>query len=131
MMIKKLLFGLLLLSTTAFPVAAHAQPVDVFKDVCDSKARDSSVCEDAKAKGNPIFGPQGIITRIANLLSILIGIAAIVGIIFAAIKMATSGNNPQEVTQARDLIIYAIVGLVLAAIAQALVRLVLFNVTFN
>lgn len=105
-----------------------AQPVNVFEDVCRGTAKDSSVCQDAKPKGNPLFGPQGIITSIANILTILVGIAAVAGIIVAAIKMITNGNNPQEVSQARDLIIYAIVGLVLAALAQALVRLVLNRV---
>lgn len=127
---KRLILALTVLGTLTFaPAGVFAQqPVDVFKDVCDSQARNSSVCEDVKPKGNPIFGPQGIITSIANILTILVGVAAIIGIIVAAVKMITNSNNPQEVSQARDLIIYAIVGLVLAALAQALVRLVLNKV---
>ncbi len=128
-MIRKIILSFSTLLVFAAPTAiVSAQPVDLFNEVCNGRASDSSVCEDTKAKGNPIFGPRGIITKVANMLSILIGIAAVLGIIFAAIKMATNGNNPQEVTQARDLIIYAVVGLVLAAMAQALIRMVLVKI---
>lgn len=131
---KKLILSLLTLAALTLPVSVTAQPVEVFHDVCNSAASGSSVCEDARAKEgnpNPIFGPSGIITKIANLLSILIGVAAVIGIIFAAVKMATNGNNPQEVSEARDLILYAVVGLVLAAAAQALIRLVLYNINLG
>lgn len=128
-----IIFSTLFLTPAVAVSAAEnvSDPVQLFNRVCEGRASDSSVCEDAKSNSNPLFGPTGIITKIANLLSILVGIAAVIGIILAGVKMAIHGNNPQEVSQARDLVIYAVAGLVLAAMAQALVRLVLFNIRFN
>lgn len=108
----------------------QAQNVDLFKDVCKENNDQSSVCKDAdlKPNQNPLYGPNGIITTIVNLLSIVVGIAAVIGFIAAGIKFATSSGNSQEVDKARELIIYAVVGLVLALLAQTIVRAVLFKI---
>lgn len=129
---KKLLALIASAAIVLVPATALAQSnVELFHEVCKQKPN-SSVCKDADLDGqNPLYGPNGVITSIANILSILIGIAAVIGIIVAAIKMITNGNNPQEVSQARDLVIYAIIGLILAAAAQGLVRLVLQRIFFD
>lgn len=132
---KKKILALIVTATvllTPTVVLAQSKPnVNVFHEVCKQQPS-SSVCEDAKLDGkNPLYGPDGVITSIANILSIIIGIAAVIGIIVAAIKMITNGNNPQEVSQARDLIVYAVIGLILAAAAQGLVRLVLQRIFFD
>ncbi len=99
--------------------------MDVLKDACKNN-RGAAACQDKNLGGkNPIFGSEGILTKIINLVSILVGIAAVISIIVGAFKLITSGYNAQEVTTARELIIYALVGLILAAVAQLIVRLVL------
>mgnify|MGYP001611949879 FL=1 len=132
-MIKNLIISLSLLSTLLMPVAVFAQgSVDILDDICRKKP-DAPACVDRvgdskKADQNPIYGPNGIITKIVNVLSIIVGIAAVIAIITAGIKFITSGSTPQEVTRSRELVIYAIVGLILAASAQIIVRYVLANV---
>lgn len=126
MMIKKFicLFFLLFLFLPASAEAAGK--VDIFNDVCKQQPQ-SSVCTDAKngKTGNPVYGPDGIITKIVNLLSIIVGVAAVIGIIVAGIRFITSGSNPQDANNARELVIYSVLGLLLAAIAQILVRVIL------
>lgn len=133
-MIKKILSAAGLLIFMLLPIyTVSAQPVDVFHEACNlSGASSSTACETKQeinqSKRNPIYGPDGIITKVVDILTILVGIAAVIGIISAGLKFVTSGDNPQEVSQARDLVIYALVALIVAALAQALVRLVLFDI---
>jgi hypothetical protein len=136
MMIKRFF---LLISMLLVPFAAAQTPVyavDVFdKNVCSRpQSSGSTVCQDKAQRDdgngntqNPLFGPQGVLTKIINLLSVVVGIAAIIMIIWAGMRMVTSGTNPQDVSNARERIIYAAIALVVAAVAQVLVRYVIGN----
>lgn len=131
-MLRKLIITISLMTTTLIPVAASAASVDILDDVCN-KQPTAAACEDRVGNSknnnqNPIYGPDGIITKIVNVISIIVAIAAVISIIVAGIKFITSGSDPQQVTQARELVIYAIVGLIVAAFAQIMVRYVLANV---
>lgn len=55
----------------------------------------------------------------------ILGAVAIIIIMISAIKFATSGGDPQATTKARQTIIYALVGLVVAIAAEAAVILLL------
>lgn len=77
---------------------------------------------------NPIIGPNGVLTRVINLLSIVVGIAAVLSIIISALRLTLSGGDPNSVSSARRGILYAVIGLVIAAIAQLLVRFILSKV---
>jgi hypothetical protein len=60
---------------------------------------------------------QGIICLIANVLSVtitLIGITAFVMFVFASFKWMMAGTNSKNVESARNTIVYAVAGLVLA-----------------
>ena len=64
-----------------------------------------------------------------NLLSIIVGIAAVIMIIFGGFKYITSGGKQESVTSAKNTILYAIVGLVIVALAQVIVHFVLTEST--
>jgi hypothetical protein len=124
--IKLFVFSTLMLAFTAG--GAHkVEAADVFNKVCQEKPN-STVCQDKEGGGNPIFGPAGILTKIVNIVTMLVGIAAVIMIILGGIKLITSGSNPQDVTVAREMILYAIVAVVIASLAQAIVRLFLNKV---
>jgi succinate dehydrogenase/fumarate reductase cytochrome b subunit len=69
------------------------------------------------------------IADIVNLLTAVIGIAAVIAIIYAGSRLVASGGNPEGVKTAKNTIIYAIVGLVLVALAQAIVHFVINGVS--
>jgi hypothetical protein len=50
-------------------------------------------------------------------------------IIVGGLRLVLSGGNPQTVTSARDSIIYALVGIVIAVLAQVIVVFVLDNIS--
>lgn len=114
---------LLVVSFLSFTMAVPAHAEDPFAEVCKGQANNSSVCKDKELNGaNPLWGKDGIITNLINLMSIIAGIAAVIIIIVGGLRFVTGGNNPQEVQQARNLIIYAVVGLIVVASAQLIVR---------
>lgn len=79
----------------------------------------------AGQEGNPLFGVDGVLTSVIEWLTAIVGVASVIMIIIGAIRYITSGGQPQSAESARNTIIYAIIGLVVSLIAQAIVVLVL------
>lgn len=69
-----------------------------------------------------------IVTVIVNIFSIIVGIVAVIMIIWGGFKYITSGGDSGNITSAKNTIIYAILGLVIVALAQFLVQFVLERV---
>lgn len=72
-----------------------------------------------------LFGAGGVITTITNTLLFIAGALAVIMIIIGGLRYATSGGNASAVTAAKNTILYAIVGLVVAFLAFAAVNFVL------
>lgn len=72
---------------------------------------------------------EDTIETVINIISILVGIAAVIMIIIAGFQYITSGGDSGKVSSAKNSIIYAIVGLVVVALAQSIVKFVLNRIT--
>lgn len=70
-------------------------------------------------------GVQRAVSAALRILSIIVGIAAVIMVVVAGLKYITSGGDSSNVASAKNTLIYAIVGLVIAGLAQAIVRFVL------
>jgi flagellar biosynthesis protein FlhB len=143
---KQLLIGGLLLAMI-IPFLLVAQPtsadssVDVLNNyngsgVCNQPLssypnnKRPAICADNTTNGtNPIFGPNGIVAVVVRILSVIVGVVAIIFIIVQGIKMSASGGDPQAVASARSGLIYAIIGLVVAVLAQVFVDFVIGKLT--
>jgi hypothetical protein len=68
---------------------------------------------------------NNLVAVIVNILSIVVGITAIIMIIVAGFNFVTSGGDSNKVSSARSTILYAVIGLVIVALAQFIVRFVL------
>jgi len=69
------------------------------------------------------------IHRIINVLSVIIGVVAVIMIIVGGFRYITSGGSPDATKSARQTIIYAIIGLIVVALAQAIAKFVLSEAT--
>ena len=82
----------------------------------------------ASSSGN-CAGAQGslntLITNILNVFSWVVGIVAVLMIIIAGFRYIVSGGESGGVTGAKNAILFAIVGIVIVAIAQIVVQFVL------
>jgi hypothetical protein len=116
--------SLLALSLVGASMPAHAA---LFEGSVDEACRGTSLdgspghCEEEQAtrKINHAVA-QGI-----EIFSFVIGVIAVIMIIISAIRFVTSGGDPSTVNSAKNSIIYSIVGLVIAVLAQVIVRFVL------
>ncbi len=70
-----------------------------------------------------------VIKLVVNILSVIAGVAAVVMIVVGGLKYITSGGDTSKVAGAKTSILYAIVGLVIVALAQVIVRFVLNKAT--
>jgi hypothetical protein len=75
--------------------------------------------------GSITSGISSLAAKIVKLFSIVVGVISVVMIIFAGFKYVTSGGESSNVSGAKNTLVYAIVGLIIVALAQLIVRYVL------
>lgn len=85
----------------------------------------------AHGDGQPtdLFGTGGVLSMITDTLLFIIGALSVIMIIIGGLRYVTSGGNPSSVTAAKNTILYAIVGLVIAFLAYAVINFVLGSLT--
>jgi multisubunit Na+/H+ antiporter MnhB subunit len=72
-----------------------------------------------------LFGDTGIFKTITNVLLFIIGAISVIMLIIGGIRYVVSGGDSGAVTSAKNTILYAIVGIVVALLAYALVNFVI------
>lgn len=92
------------------------------KEICEGSGGtwDGSQCV---RDGDPgLFGPGGLFEKIANALLFIVGALSVVMLIVGGIRYVTSGGDSNAVQGAKNTILYAIVGIVVAFLAFAAVN---------
>lgn len=69
-----------------------------------------------------------VVRNIIHLLSIIIGIVAVIMIMVAGFKYVTANGDSGNLNSAKNTLIYAVIGLIIVALAQFIVKFVLDNV---
>lgn len=72
-----------------------------------------------------IFGNSGIFSTVTNILLFLIGVLSVIMLIIGGLRYVLSGGNSTAVTAAKNTILYAIVGVVVAILAYAIIHFVI------
>jgi beta-lactamase regulating signal transducer with metallopeptidase domain len=138
-MIKKLKLVILSLSSLLFIAAPLAIAIPTYADtsttatndiqnnLCQGSNLDVSTTSNTCAATVPDAGTSVTTTikKIINILSVVIGAVAVVMIIIGGFRYVTSGGNAESTKSARQTIVYAIVGLIIVALAQIIVHFVL------
>lgn len=68
-----------------------------------------------------------IIATVINILSLIVGAAAVIMVIIGGLRYIISSGDSNASNSARNTIIYALVGLAIASLAQVLVHFVLYK----
>ncbi len=124
MSIKQRIGGLIVGAITVFalvaaPIAApsvYAAPIDELKKGATSTGGDAKPLEK-------------YIGDIVNIIVFIIGAISVLMIVIGGLRYVTSGGDSSSVTSAKNTILYAIVGLVVAIMAYAIVNFVLKALT--
>ena len=87
----------------------------------------SEGAEVAKPDGAPteLIGPDGIFTQITNTMLYIVGVVSVVMLIWGGLRYVISGGDSKKVTDAKNTILYAIIGLIVAILAYAIVNFIL------
>lgn len=101
-------------------VPSSVGAVNAIADTCSQAInKDTVLC---KAQGDSIKTTIGIVV---NTLLFLIGVASVIVIIIGAITYTTSAGSADAIKRAKDMILYAVVGVIIALSAYAIVNWVL------
>jgi len=133
----KKIINRILLSASAFalmlaPGALVAAPALAQADI------DGNLCaganlevgnEDCSSDGDPAEKVNTLIADVINIFSLVVGVVSVIMIIIGGLKYITSGGDSGNVSGAKNTILYAIIGLVVVALAQVIVRFVLERAT--
>lgn len=87
--------------------------------------------EMARADGMPsdLIGPNGVFTQITNTVLYVVGIISVVMLIYGGLRYVISGGDSKKVTDAKNTILYAIIGLIISILAFAIVNFVINAIT--
>jgi TRAP-type C4-dicarboxylate transport system permease small subunit len=116
--LKNMLISLVAITGLAL-VAVPAGAVNVF-EACTG-VQNNTVCEATKTDTSA----GDAIRNVVNVLLYLLGATAVIVIVVGGIMYSTSGGESANVTKAKNMIMYAVIGLVLALLAYAIVNFVI------
>lgn len=127
-MIKRILLVLLLLISFFGlfnnNVSAAFNP---WESTCNNDTTGSSVCQNVNDpnKKNPFDGSEGIVPTIANIMAAVGGLIAVIVIILSGLRMIMSSGDSAKLTQSRNAIIYASIGIVVIILSRTIIKFVL------
>ena len=83
--------------------------------------------EVARANGMPaeLVGVNGVFTKITNTILYAVGIISVIMLIYGGLRYVISGGDSKKVTDAKNTIMYAIIGLIIAILSYAIVNFVI------
>ena len=83
--------------------------------------------EAARGSGMPaeLVGATGVFTRITNTVLFAVGIISVIMLIYGGLRYIISGGDSKKVTDAKNTIMYAIIGLIIAILSYAIVNFVI------
>lgn len=124
---------LLLISTQAVPVVAAQE--NVLDPVCQSFINRNeelpTACQDNETQkketpgSNSIYGPNGVLTKAVGIISIVIGVAAVIMVIIGGFKYIIASGDANNLKSAKNTVLYALIGMFIAGLSQVLVITVL------
>jgi hypothetical protein len=131
--IKKSLQSLLIVPVLALGVSL-ALPVlapSTANAQFDKGLQDGANSSKGKDQQAELFGDDGIFKTITNVLLFIIGAISVIMLIIGGIRYTVSNGDSAAVTSAKNTILYAVIGIVVAILAYALVNFVITSFSAN
>lgn len=129
LILSSLAATLFLTPMAAVGVAHAAETFDPGKSVCNGV--DINVSPDASSgdcSTNTTVATSQVNNTVRlglNVFSAIVGIISVVMIIVGGIRYITSGGDSGKVSSAQNTVLYAVIGLIVVALAQVIVKFVL------
>jgi energy-converting hydrogenase Eha subunit B len=134
--IKRFLLITVASSTLLAPAIVPALASTAFaNNITDNLCQGTNAAANGGTSENCTPGTGGTTTlstlasKVVNIFSLIVGIVAVIMIIYGGFRYITSGGDSGSVGNAKNTLIYAIVGLIIVALAQFIVHYVLNTTT--
>ncbi len=99
-------------------------PVGAACNMSDLTIQSGASCARGTGQPSQLIGDGGVFNRITSILLFIVGAVAVIMLIVGGIRYVISGGDQTQVTAAKNTILYAIIGIVVAILAYALVSFV-------
>lgn len=117
--LKLILAGLLVVPTVALAVAPAASAESDFTLTNGvSSAKGDGVSDNTAS-------PESLVKQFVNIFLFAVGALSVIMLIWGGIRYTTSAGDSNKVQAAKNTVLYAIVGLVIAILAYAIVNMVI------
>lgn len=83
----------------------------------------------ADSQPSVLFGDSGVFQTIVNVMLFVIGAVSVIMIVIGGFRYVISNGNKDSVESAKNTILYAIIGLLIAIFAYAIVQFVINSIT--
>ena len=115
--IKFIIAIVVAIATAVIPCAGHVMASNSIQEGAEA----------ARAEGMPaeLIGDGGVINQFTNIVLYIVGFISVVMLIWGGIRYIISGGDSKKITDAKNTILYAIIGLIIAVLAFAIVNFVL------
>lgn len=125
-------FALAVFAVPALALAAAVVPsVPAFAQDCPTTSGGQNLnltaganCAKGEGQQTDLFGQSGVFKRITDVMLFLIGAISVIMLIIGGIRYVLSGGEPGKVSEAKNTILYAVIGVVVAILAYAVVNFV-------
>ncbi|NTW61731.1 hypothetical protein HGB24_03560 [Candidatus Saccharibacteria bacterium] len=130
--LKSMISALVVVPALVLGITAFA-PTAALAKTCDNgtTVQDGIDCTKSDSQPSDLFGQNGIFTKIINAALFLIGAVSVLMLIYGGIRYTISGGDSKAVTDAKNTIMYAIIGIVVALMAFAIVNWVVGALAIN
>lgn len=81
-------------------------------------------CAKGQGQQTDLFGQSGVFKRITDVMLFLIGSISVIMLIIGGVRYVLSGGEQAKVAEAKNTILYAVIGVVVAILAYAVVNFV-------
>ena len=120
--LKMILAGLLIVPTVALAVAPTTSAADFTLRSGVDNAQGTGV-------DNVATDPQDLVKNVVNIFLYAVGVLSVIMLIWGGIRYTTSAGDSNKVQSAKNTVLYAVVGLVVAIRAWAIVNRVITRFT--
>lgn len=122
-----LLFPIIAITSTAYAKVELNSGLE--KDSACQKASDygESGCASVTSSGTGIPNPESVIKSGINTALMILGGVSVIMIVYAGFRFSLAGGDPQAVKAARNTILYAVAGIVIAILSYTIVNWVTDN----
>lgn len=86
--------------------------------------KNSEICKD---RSSSLFGAGGFWTTLINTMIMIIGAVAVIMIVIGGLRYVLSGGDASAVQSAKNTILYAVIGVVIAIMSYAIVNFVVLK----